>query len=173
MGRWDERKETNVHVLESTVADDGAGTPLAVVVAVFLDLEPIFLGVSDYLARFEGGFCRSFSKSRGHSPSTADTSVSQGVIDLLEVCKGRTLVAGIHDIVGAGGESVSPDGLDGAAGVDGDDLVGGSGGVGASVAGKVVGGHVGDGTIVGRSPDAVGDRVGGTAGLELDEDGVG
>lgn len=82
-------------------------------------------------------------------------------------------MAGVHDIVGAGGEGVSPDSLDGAAGVDGDDLVRGSGGVGAAVAGKVVGSHVGDGTIVGRGPDSVGDRVGGAAGFELDEDGVG
>ena len=82
-------------------------------------------------------------------------------------------MAGIHNISRAGSESVSPDSLDGAASVDGDDLVGGTGRVGATVAGKVVGGHVSDGTIVGRGPDAVGDGVGGTAGLQLDEDGVG
>lgn len=82
-------------------------------------------------------------------------------------------MAGIHDIARARSESVSPDGLDGAAGVNGDDLVGGSGRVGTAVASKVVGGHVSDGTIIGRGPNAVGDRVGGAAGLELDEDGVG
>lgn len=120
-----------------------------------------------------GAFVDLVQKVGHHSPSTADTTVSQGVVDLLEVSKGRTLVAGVHDIAGSGGESVSPDGLDGAAGVDSHDLIGGSGGVGAAVAGKVVGGHVGDGTIVGWCPDAVGDGVGGTTGLELDEDGVG
>ncbi len=134
----------DVDVVEAAVGDDGAGAPLAVVVAVLLDLEP----------------------------STADAGIGGGIADLLEVGKGRALVAGVHDIVGARGEGVPPDGLDRGAGGHGDDILGWGRRVRAAVAGKVVGGDIGDGPVVGRRPDALGDGVCDATGLKLDEDGV-
>lgn len=37
------RPKGSVHILETTIGDYGTGTPFAVVVAVFLNLEPVFL----------------------------------------------------------------------------------------------------------------------------------
>ena len=139
----DARRDVNEVV--AAVGDDGAGAPLAVVVAVLLDLEP----------------------------TPTDSRVGQGVADLLEVGQRRALVAGVHDVAGARGERVPPDGLDGGARGDGDDLVGLHGRVRAAIAGQVVGGDVGDGAVVGRGPDGVGYRVYRAACVELDEDGVG
>ena len=134
----------DVDVVEAAVGDDGAGAPLAVVVAVLLDLEP----------------------------AAADARVRRSIANLLEVGQGRALVAGVHDIVGARGEGVPPDGLDRGAGGHGDDILGRGRRVRAAVAGKVVGGDVGDGSIVRRCTDALGDGVCGATGFELDEDGV-
>ena len=135
----------DVDVVEAAVGYHRGGCPGAGGEAGFLDLEP----------------------------ATADAFVCQGVVDLFEVGEGRALVACVHDVAGAGLQGVPPDGLDGAAGGDGDDFGGGGGGVGPAVAGKVVGGDVGYGAVVDGGADGVGDGVGLSAGVELDEDGVG
>lgn len=132
------------HVVLAGVVDNLEGAPLAVAVAVLLDLEP----------------------------AIADARVCGRIVDLLEVGQGRAQVAGVHDIVRAGVEGVPPDGLDRGAGGDGDDVAGRGRRVRAAVASNVVGRDIGDGAVVGRGPDTVRDRVPRAVGLELDEDGV-
>ena len=128
--------------------DDLLGTPDAVAEAVFLNLEP----------------------------AAADARIRGGIVDLLQVGKGRARVAAVHDIVGGaagGGKHVAPDSSDVLAGLDGDDLGGGRGRVGVAVASNRVGGDVFNGAVVGRNTHTVADALVNTTDLEGAEDGVG
>lgn len=84
-------------------------------------------------------------------------------------------MAAIHDIVGgraSGGEHVPPDGSDILAGLDGDDLGGGRGRVGGTVAGNRVRGHILDRPVVLGHANTTADTVVNAVDLERGKDGV-
>lgn len=99
-----------LHVVKTSVVDDLAGTPVATAIAVLLNLEP----------------------------STANAGVGEGVADFLKICEGWALMACVHHVAGTGGEGMSPYSLHGGASLDGDNLLGGSGRVGTTIAGYIV-----------------------------------
>lgn len=78
-------------------------------------------------------------------PAITDTKIGLRIGNLLHIRHDWALVAGIDDIVGSGGQGVSPSELGLGASLNGDDGVGRGCGVGATVADDVVGRNVSDG----------------------------
>jgi len=128
----------------AAVGNDCGSSPLTIAIARLLDLKP----------------------------PTTDALVGDGIIRLFQICESRPLVAGIHDVVGSRGERVAPMGLDCAPSLDCDDCVCRHGRVGASVASKVVAGHVGNWPIICGGPHAVRNGMDGASGLELNKNGM-
>lgn len=133
--------------MASLAVDDLLGAPYAVVETILLDLEP----------------------------ASTDARVRGRVVDLLEVGERGALVGAVHDVVGrrpSRAEHVAPDGRHILAGLDGDDLGRGLGGVGVAVAGDRVREDVLDRPVVRGDADAVSDALVDTADLERAENGV-
>lgn len=138
----------DLDAVAALAVDDLLGAPDTVVVAVLLDLEP----------------------------TAADTRVGGGVVDLLEVGHGGALVGDVHDVVGGragGGEHVAPDGGHVLTSLDGDDLGGGGGRVGSTVAGDRGRVDILNGAVVAGHTDTTTNTVVDTVHLEGGEDGVG
>lgn len=80
---------------------------------------------------------------------------------------------GVNDIAGGGVEGVAPIHLNGRARCDIDDCRRGRRGIGATIAGHVLGCNVRNGAIVGRNADADADAISFPVGYQLGHDGVG
>jgi len=108
-------------------------------------------------------------------PAVTNTRVGCGIVDLLQVSHGRTLVAAVHDIVGSRAltvKHVAPDGSDLRTSLDGDHLVGGCGWVRWTIAGNRVRGHILDRAVVRGNSHTITDAVVDAIDLEGDKDSV-
>lgn len=105
-------------------------------------------------------------------PSTTDTSISQGIVNLLQIRQRGPLVGRIHHIVGSRGQGMSPDSVDSRSSLDCDDVAGRRRVIGRSIASEAVRGNILDRAVIGRRPYAVADRVRRATGRQLDKDGM-